>query len=279
MVKGVWRAVPQYRTFFVAPIGRSLQKAGLKIPDLGGPLHGRRAAEEDGAPDRNPISQNYDTISTASPCSSWGQEVEKDGKTVAINSAERSRCGVVQEDVPRLHGAGGAVLNDASNNESLQQGKAGWIHNPVSATSSPATQARDGRRTSTITAASPGHRERHETDVPRHIGIWKFSKNIAPARNGSAICSASARSTTSTSCRATPSPARVHEPRRPSRAQDRSEVRRAPGHQGRPVPLLRGPRRERQDPAHHQFVHPAQHDRQGGHRTSTKDAVAGARTR
>src|SRR5262249_243847 len=24
--------------------------------------------------------------------------------------------------------------------------------------------------------------QRHETDVPRHIGIWKFSKNIEPAK-------------------------------------------------------------------------------------------------
>ena len=34
MVKGVWRAVPQYRTFFVAAYREDLfKKAGLKVPD------------------------------------------------------------------------------------------------------------------------------------------------------------------------------------------------------------------------------------------------------
>jgi len=71
---------------------------------------------------------------------------------------------------------------DASNNESLQQGKAGWIHNPVSAY----IVARDQKL---VTADSINHHQslagpsgRHDVDAPRSIGIWKFSKNVEPAK-------------------------------------------------------------------------------------------------
>jgi multiple sugar transport system substrate-binding protein len=71
---------------------------------------------------------------------------------------------------------------DASNNDSLNAGKAGWIHNPVSAYIA-------ARNRKMVTADGINHHRspagphgRHETDVPRHIGIWKFSKNIEPAK-------------------------------------------------------------------------------------------------
>src|SRR5207244_100826 len=71
---------------------------------------------------------------------------------------------------------------DASNNESLQQGKAGWIHNPVSAyivakqRKLPTADLINHHRS----LSGPGGR--HETDVPRSIGIWKFSKHVEPAK-------------------------------------------------------------------------------------------------
>src|SRR5207249_7116510 len=65
---------------------------------------------------------------------------------------------------------------------SLQQGKAGWIHNPVSAY----IVARDKKL---VTADGINHHRslagpagRHEIDAPRSIGIWKFSKNQEPAK-------------------------------------------------------------------------------------------------
>jgi multiple sugar transport system substrate-binding protein len=67
---------------------------------------------------------------------------------------------------------------DASNNNSLVAGKAGWIHNPLSAYLT-------ARNRKMVTADGINHHRslggpqgRHETDVPRHIGIWKFSKNV-----------------------------------------------------------------------------------------------------
>jgi multiple sugar transport system substrate-binding protein len=128
-----------------------------------------------------PISQNYDSISTAGPVlwSFGGMEVDRDGKTVKINSP-----GTVQtvEWYKKMFRdcMEPEVLSwsDASNNESLQQGKAGWIHNPVSAYIV-------AKQRKLVTADGINHHRslggpngRHETDTPRHIAIWKFSKNI-----------------------------------------------------------------------------------------------------
>src|SRR5918995_1394119 len=68
MVKGVWRAVPQYRTFFVAAYREDLfKKAGLKVPDTWEDLYtAGRELKKMGNPVGIPISQNYDTISTGS---------------------------------------------------------------------------------------------------------------------------------------------------------------------------------------------------------------------
>jgi multiple sugar transport system substrate-binding protein len=187
MVKGVWRAVPQYRTFFVASYREDLfKKAGLKIPDTWEDLYTvGKELKKMGHPVGIPISQNYDTISTAGPVlwSLGGREVEKDGKTVAIDSPQAVAMVEWYKKMYRDCMEPEVLSwNDASNNESLQQGKAGWIHNPVSAyivarnRKLPTADGINHHRS----LAGPGGR--HETDVPRHIGIWKFSKNVEPAK-------------------------------------------------------------------------------------------------
>lgn len=132
-----------------------------------------------------PISQNYDTISTAGAVL-WcygAKEVEKDGKTVAINSPATVEVVEWYKKVfkdcmePEV-----LSWNDASNNQALQAGKPGWIHNPVSAYIV-------ARNKKLITADGINHHRslagpagRHETDVPRSIGIWKFSKNVEASK-------------------------------------------------------------------------------------------------
>jgi multiple sugar transport system substrate-binding protein len=186
-VKGTWRAVPQYRTFFVAAYREDLfKKAGLKTPDTWEDLYTvGKELKKMGHPIGIPISQNYDSISTAGPMlwAHGAKEVDKDGKTVTINSPQTAD---VVELYKKLYRdcMEPEVLSwtDASNNESLQQGKAGWIHNPVSAY----IVARNNKL---VTADGINHHKslsgpagRHETDVPRHIGIWKFSKNVPAAK-------------------------------------------------------------------------------------------------
>jgi len=186
-VKGVWRAVPQYHTFFVASYREDLfKKGGLKVPDTWEDLYGvGKELKKMGHPVGIPISQNYDTISTGGAVL-WcygGMEVDKDGKTVRINSPQTVE--VVEWYKKMLKDCmEPEVLSwtDASNNDSLAAGKAGWIHNPISAYLT-------ARNRKMVTADGINHHRslagpagRHETDVPRHIGIWKFSKNVEPSK-------------------------------------------------------------------------------------------------
>ncbi len=186
-VKGVWRAVPQYHAMFVAAYREDLfQKAGLKVPDTWEDLYTvGKELKKMGNPVGIPISQNYDSISTASPVlwSFGGLEVDKDGKTVRINSPATEQLIEWYKKMFRdCMEAEVLSWDDASNNQSLQQGKAGWIHNPVSAyivakqKNLPSAAGINHHR------SLAGPEGRHETDVPRHIGIWKFSKNPEPAK-------------------------------------------------------------------------------------------------
>jgi multiple sugar transport system substrate-binding protein len=186
-VKGVWRAVPQYHTFFVCAYREDLfKKASLKVPDTWEDLYTvGKELKKMGHPVGIPISQNYDTISTGGPVlwSFGGMEVDKDGKTVRINSPATEQMLEWYKKMFR-DCMEPEVLSwtDASNNDTLNAGKAGWIHNPVSAY----IVARNRKM---VTADGINHHRslagpkgRHETDVPRHIGIWKFSKNVEPSK-------------------------------------------------------------------------------------------------
>jgi multiple sugar transport system substrate-binding protein len=186
-VKGVWRAVPQYHTFFVASYREDLfKKAGLKVPDTWEDLYVvGKELKKMGNPVGIPISQNYDSISTSSAVL-WGYggvEVDRDGKTVRINSPQTAE---VVEWYKRMYRdcMEPEVLSwtDASNNDTLNAGKSGWIHNPISAYIAARTKklvTADGINHHRSIAGPAG---RHEVDVPRHIGIWKFSKNVEPAK-------------------------------------------------------------------------------------------------
>jgi len=182
-VKGVWRAVPQYHAFFMPCYREDLfKKAGLKIPDTWEDLYVvGKELKKMGNPLGIAISQNYDSISTAGPVlwSFGGMEVDKDGRSIRINSPATVQTVEWYKKMFR-DCMEPEVLSwsDASNNESMQQGKAGWIHNPVSAYIV-------AKQRKLATADSINHHRtlggphgRHETDVPRCIGIWKFSKNV-----------------------------------------------------------------------------------------------------
>ena len=186
-VKGVWRAVPQYHVYFTATYREDLfKKASLKVPDTWEDLYTvGKELKKMGHPVGIPIAQNYDTISTGGPVlwSFGGMEVDKDGQTVRINSPATEQMIEWYKKMYR-DCMEPEVLSwtDASNNESMQQGKAGWIHNPVST-----YIVAKGRKLPTADLINhhrslAGPHGRHETDVPRCMGIWKFSKNVEPAK-------------------------------------------------------------------------------------------------
>jgi multiple sugar transport system substrate-binding protein len=186
-VHGVWRAVPQYHAMFVATYREDLfKKASLKIPDTWEDLYvAGKELKKMGNPIGIPISQNYDSISTAGPIlwSNGGLEIDKDGKTVRINSAATEATVEWYKKVYK-DCMDPEVLSwtDASNNESIQQGKAGWIHNPVSAYIVAKQRKLPTADTINHHRTPGGPSGRHETDAPRHIGIWKFSKNVEPSK-------------------------------------------------------------------------------------------------
>jgi multiple sugar transport system substrate-binding protein len=111
------------------------------------------------------------------------REVDKDGKTVVINSPETAAAVEWYKKMYRDCMEPEVLSwNDQSNNESLQQGKAGWIHNPISAYIV-------ARNRKLVTADGINHHRslggpggRHEIDVPRSMGIWKFSKNVEASK-------------------------------------------------------------------------------------------------
>jgi multiple sugar transport system substrate-binding protein len=186
-VNGVWRAVPQYHALFTPAYREDLfKKGGLKIPDTWEELYTvGKELKKMGHPVGIPISQNYDSISTAGPVlwSFGGMEIDKDGKTVRINSPATEQAIEWYKKMFR-DCMEPEVLSwtDSSNNDTLNAGKSGWIHNPVSAYIV-------ARKRKLVTAdqinnhrSLGGPHGRHETDVPRHIGIWKFSKNQEPAK-------------------------------------------------------------------------------------------------
>jgi multiple sugar transport system substrate-binding protein len=186
-VNGVWRAVPQYHLMFMGAYREDVfKKASLKVPDTWDDLYTvGKELKKMGHPVGIPISQNLDSVSTAGPVlwSFGGMEIDKDGKTVRINSKEGLRAVEWYQKMYRDCMEPEVLsFTDSSNNDSLVAGKAGWIHNPISAYLT-------ARNRKMVTADGINHHRalggpngRHETDVPRHIAIWKFSKNIEPAK-------------------------------------------------------------------------------------------------
>jgi multiple sugar transport system substrate-binding protein len=186
-VKGTWRAVPQYHHIFAPAYREDLfKKASLKVPDTWEELYTvGKELKKMGNPVGIPIAQNYDSISTAGPVlwSFGGMEVDKDGQTVRINSAATEQMIEWYKKMFR-DCMEPEVLSwsDANNNESMQQGKAGWIHNPVSTYVVAKMRKLPTADLINHHRSLGGPQGRHETDVPRSIAIWKFSKNVEPAK-------------------------------------------------------------------------------------------------
>ena len=227
------------------PIARTCsRRPSLKVPDTWEDLYTvGKELKKMGNPVGIPIARTTTRSPPRAPVlwSFGGMEVDKDGKTVRINSPATVQTIEWYKKMYR-DCMEPEVLSwsDASNNESIQQGKAGWIHNPgVAPTSWPRSASWSPPTASTTTGASPGRSGRHETDMPRSIGIWKFSKNVEPSKEwiryllgkrevyDEYIMSGDAFNL----------PVYEKLPDHPV-LQDRSEVRRAQG-RGRAVPHLR----------------------------------------
>ena len=239
---------------------------------LGGPLHGRQGAEEDGAPGGDPHQPElrHDLHGRARAVvvrRHGGRQGRQDGPDQL--AGHRADARVVPEDVPGLHGAGSAVLVrrqqqrvdpagqgrlDPQPGQRLHRGQAAQAadrrrHQPPPEPGRAGRAPRDRRRRAPSASGSSARTSEPAKEWIRYLlGKREIVRRVHHVRRRL-------------------QPAGLREAAGPSRAQDRSEVRRTWWREGVQYHAYGWPApATRQGPAHHQLVHPAQHDRQGGHR-------------
>ena len=187
LIKGQWLGLPLLFTSFPGSHRIDLfEKVGEKAPDTWDDLlRAGRKLKKLGHPVGFAISQTTDSVSTLySILWCYGaKDVAADGKTIAINSKETE---TVIDYVRTLYADAmdPAVLSwdNASNNQWLNSGKGSWIHNPISHYVVAKEKKMPVAEQTGFHASPAGPAGRHTVGVPRSLGIWKFSKNVEPAR-------------------------------------------------------------------------------------------------
>ncbi len=182
-----WKAVPWFWVSFPASYNLAhFKKAGVEPPktwdDL---LRVGKTLKKQGTPLGIAISHTGDANTTIWAVL-WGygaKVLETDSKTPAIVSDKTAQ---VIEWYKALYADAmePEVLSwdDASNNRCLVAGKCSWIHNPISAYHTALTEKlpiADDINHHLTPAGPAGY---HTSPGINLIGIWKFSKNVEPAK-------------------------------------------------------------------------------------------------
>jgi multiple sugar transport system substrate-binding protein len=185
--KDHWVAMPAYCGAFPGNYNKAYfdevgEKASDTWEDL---LRAGKKMKAKGHPIGIPISQTNDAVSTLGPIM-WAygaKAVDAEGKTVTVNSPETAEA---IEYVKRVFNEAmePEVLSwdDASNNRFLISGKGSWILNPQSAYLTAKTRNMPIAEQLEFQIVPAGPKGRHTTTFVRSLGIWKFSKNIEPAK-------------------------------------------------------------------------------------------------
>ena len=185
--KDHWVGMPAYHGAFPGSYNKKyFDEVGEKAPDTWEELlSAGNKLKAKGHPVGIPISQTNDAVSTFGPIM-WAygaKAVDADGKTVAVNSAETAEA---IEYVKRLYREAmePEVLSwdDASNNRFLISGKGSWIANPQSHYLTAKTRNMPVTQDIYFQLMPAGPKGRHTTTFIRSFGVWKFSKNIEPAK-------------------------------------------------------------------------------------------------
>ncbi len=186
-VRGQWLGIPYLYISFPGSHRIDLfEKVGEKAPDTWDDLlRAGRKLKKLGHPVGFAISQTTDSVSSLySILWSFGaKDVAQDGKTVAINSKETEAA---IEYVRALYNEAmdPAVLSwdNAANNQWLNSGKGSWIHNPISHYVVAKQNKMPVAEQTGFHPSPAGPGGRHTVGVPRSLGLWKFSKNLEPAK-------------------------------------------------------------------------------------------------
>ena len=182
-----WRAVPWFWVAFPATYNMAhFRKAGLEYPKSWDELvkHGR-ILKKQGNPVGIPISHCGDANTTF-----WsvfwcygGKVLEADGKTPAIHSEKTAQ---VLEWYKELYkdAMEPEVLSwdDSGNNRFILSGKGSWIHNPISPYNSALANKMPIADDINHHPSPSGPAGIHSAPGINAIGIWKFSKNVEPAK-------------------------------------------------------------------------------------------------
>jgi multiple sugar transport system substrate-binding protein len=186
-VKGQWLGIPYLFGSFPGSHRIDLfEKVGEKPPDTWDDLlRAGRKLKKLGHPVGFAISQTTDSVTTLYSIL-WchgAKDVAADGRTVTINSKE-TETAVDYVKALFTDAMDPAVLSwdNASNNQWLNSGKGSWIHNPISHYVVAKEKKMPVAELTGFHPSPAGPAGRHTVGVPRSLGIWKFSKNLEPAR-------------------------------------------------------------------------------------------------
>jgi multiple sugar transport system substrate-binding protein len=186
-VRGQWLGVPYLFVSFPGSHRIDLfEKVGERAPDTWEDLlRAGRKLKKLGHPVGFAISQTTDAVTTLySILWSFGaKDVASDGKTIAINSRE-TEAAIDYVRTLYTDAMEPVVLSwdNAGNNQWLNSGKGSWIHNPISHYVVAKEKKMPVAEQTGFHPSPAGPGGRHTVGVPRSLGIWKFSKNIEPAR-------------------------------------------------------------------------------------------------
>ena len=186
-VKGQWLGIPYLYVSFPGSHRIDLfEKVGEKAPDTWEDLlRAGKKLKKLGHPVGFAISQTTDSVSTLySILWCYGaKDVAADGKTIAINSKE-TEAAIDYVKTLYTDAMDPVVLSwdNASNNQWLNSGKGSWIHNPVSHYVVAKEKKMPVAEQTGFHPSPAGPAGRHTVGVPRSLGVWKFSKNVEPAR-------------------------------------------------------------------------------------------------
>lgn len=186
-VKGQWLGIPYMYVSFPGSHRIDLfEKVGERAPETWDDLlRAGRKLKKLGNPVGFAISQTTDAVSTLYSIL-WcfgAKDVAPDGKTIAISSKETEAA--IDYVKTLYNDAMDPVVlswDNASNNQWLNSGKGSWIHNPVSHYVVAKEKKMPIAELTGFHASPAGPAGRHTVGVPRSMGLWKFSKNLEPAR-------------------------------------------------------------------------------------------------